>query len=71
MSQLRKMMDESYDDKWAEYSQEESIVINALDKIWNQLDKLRDSTKFGSKNFERDVQIALDSINKAKRSYMV
>lgn len=65
------LLDESYDSNWSEYSQEEPVVIKALDKIWNQLDKLRDSTKYGSKDFEQDVQDALDSIAKAKKSYIV
>jgi DNA repair ATPase RecN len=64
-------MDESYDDNFDNFTQEGNVVVNSLNKISNQLNKVLSSTKFGSKNFERYVQTALDSIDNAKRSYMV
>lgn len=69
--ELKEMMDESYESNWNAYAQEESVVVNALDKIWNKLDDLLDSTKYGSSKFKKDMQTALDSIKNAKRNYMV
>lgn len=71
LKQLIAMMDESYDNHYDDFTQEGNVVINSLNKISNQLSKVLSSTKFGSKHFEQYVKTALDSIDNAKRSYMV
>jgi len=64
-------VDESYDSKFSEFTDEEKVVVKSLDKISTQLDKLLSSTKFGSKNFQMNIQTALNSINNAKQNYMI
>lgn len=64
-------VDESYDSKFSEFTDEEKVVVKSLDKISTQLDKLLSSTRFGSKNFQMNIQTALNSINNAKQQYMI
>lgn len=69
--ELKKVVDESYDDNLDNFEQEGSVVINSLNKISNQLNKVLYSTKFSSQSFTNEIKTALDSIDNAKRSYMV
>lgn len=64
-------IDESYEDRRSEFANEERVIVNSLDKISNQLNKVLSSARFGSENFQSSIKTALNSINTAKRSYMI
>jgi len=76
VGQLKRLVKESsnWDDeegiRSAEEYDEEYAVMTSLDQVWNQLDKLLETTKFGSKDFESDIKKALDYIDNAKRNYL-
>ena len=63
--------DESYDDRMSEFNDEEKIIINSLDKISYQLNKVLLTSRFGSQKFQNSIKTALNSIDDAKQSYMI
>lgn len=71
IKETKSDFDESYDDRMSEFADEEKIIINSLDKISNQLNKVLSTSRFGSQKFQNSIKTALNSIDVAKQSYMI
>jgi len=74
VGQLKKLVSEAKNDNWSTFSREEANeeakVHKTLDKVWNELDKLINSTKFNSKTFERKLSKIMDNIESLKDDYL-